>query len=319
MDSAELDECDRVILLYLYLTETARLKDIIENLKEKCENLNDRTSFYRRIERRLMKQGLVEKHQEGKNRTYYTLTEKGKKKLAKGVATKREIMMLIEKTIRKIKAKKIEKTNKGYIHFDIAIEKNNKKKYIKIVEGFTTPEDTQSLLETLKIIEKKRKRIRAREKNPQTPRNHSKRKNARSKPNTPSREKPRRRLHTNNHRHRPKKNTQKNKKPNKPNRKKHGPTPRPSTRKNRNTTKTKTQKPRNNIHKQKNNTTTRENDRVDFTIKINNLLKNSKKTNGDRKTIYGITREIMLKLTQNLPKNLNPYFQAIDCRTHHLC
>lgn len=149
----DLDECDRLILFYLYLVGKARLRDIVKTLMEKCGKLRTREGFYRRIKRRLIKLGLVEKKKAENKVSHYYLTEQGAKYVAKGVTSKNEVEMLIEKIASRHPVKIKRREYVEHVRFDMVIRKKNKNNYIKIVEGFTIPENNETFMETLRAIE----------------------------------------------------------------------------------------------------------------------------------------------------------------------
>ncbi len=144
----ELSECDHLILLYIHLMGKTTLREIYKALSDKCQKLNRRDSFYRRIQRKLISHKLVEKHGQGKN-AYYTLTKKGKETVEEKTPTKQQALMIIENKLKK-KGKKYKKnTVKAFVTFDITIE-NEEKHNIKIVEGYTLPKNTEHLEKLLK-------------------------------------------------------------------------------------------------------------------------------------------------------------------------
>ena len=145
----ELDECDQLILLYIHLMGKATLKEIYKALKDKCPNLNRRDSFYRRIQRKLESNKLVEKHVEGKRKAYYTLTKKGEEAVKGRKPTKQQVLMIIENKLKRKGVRYKKNTVKAFVAFDITIE-NGEKHNIKIVEGYTMPKNTEHLEKLLK-------------------------------------------------------------------------------------------------------------------------------------------------------------------------
>ena len=152
VENFELDKCDRLILLYLYLVEMARLRDIVDKLGEMCEKLRDRSSFYRRIRRRMISSGLVEKiNVKGIN--YYRLTEVGERAVVGGLRTGEELRLLIRGIVEKMGFSEIGSRDLEFIRFDFAINCGGKIRYIKIVNGFTLPKNVEEFKEILKVAE----------------------------------------------------------------------------------------------------------------------------------------------------------------------